>query len=83
TKYPSSSPQVRPKFAPSSPQVIQAMEDQTYSIRELAEMCGFSDPKHFRESYINQAIAEKAIERLYPDQPNHPRQKYRLTDVAK
>ncbi|MDE5971069.1 MAG: putative DNA binding domain-containing protein [Muribaculaceae bacterium] len=84
--YPSSSPQVRLKFAPSSPQVIQliqAMEDQNYSIRELAGMCGFSDPKHFRESYINQAIAEKAIERLYPDQPNHPKQKYHLTDGAK
>ena len=81
-----SSPQARPKFAPSSPQVIQlvqAMGDQTYSIRELTELCGFTDPKHFREGYIKPALAENAIERLYANQPNHPKQKYRLTEAAK
>ena len=86
TKYPLSSPQVRPKFAPSLPQVIQlvkVMGDQNYSIRELTELCGYADPKHFREGYIKPALAEKAIERLYADQPNHPKQKYRLTEGAK
>ncbi|MBD5192456.1 MAG: ATP-dependent DNA helicase RecG, partial [Bacteroidales bacterium] len=81
-----SSPQVRPKFAPSSPQVIQlvqTMGDNSYSIRELTELCGYIDPKHFREGYIKPALAENAIERLYADQPNHPKQKYRLTEVAK
>ena len=81
-----SSPQVRPKFAPSSPQVIQlirAMDDEYYSIRELTELCGYIDTKHFRESYINPALAENAIERLYADQPKHPKQKYRLTESAK
>ena len=85
-KFAPSSPQVRPKFAPSSPQVIQlvkVMGDQNYSIRELTELCGYADPKHFREGYIKPALAEKAIERLYADQPNHPKQKYRLTEGAK
>ena len=59
------------------------MGDQTYSIRELTELCGYTDPKHFREGYIKPALAENAIERLYADQPNHPKQKYRLTESAK
>nr|MDE5809115.1 hypothetical protein [Muribaculaceae bacterium] len=57
--------------------------DKNYSIRELTELSGYADPKHFRESYIKPALAENAIERLYADQPNHPKQKYRLTEVAK
>ena len=54
-----------------------------YTIRELTEMCGYQDPKHFREGYIKPALTEGAIERLHPEQPNHPKQKYRLTEVAK
>lgn len=79
-------PQVRLKFAPSSPQVaqlVQVMENKDYSIKELTESCGYIDTKHFREGYINPALSEGAIERLYPEQPKHPRQKYRLTEAAK
>lgn len=81
-----SSPQVRLKFASSSPQVrqlVDVMDDKNYSIRELTELCGFIDPKHFRENYLNPALEKGAIERLYPDRPNHPKQKYRLTEAAK
>lgn len=80
------SPQLRPKFAPSSPQVRQLVElmgKGDYTIKELTELCGFIDPKHFREGYIKPALRENAIERLYADRPNHPKQKYRLTVVAK
>ena len=81
-----SSPQPRPKFAPTSPQVRQLVElmgTGDYTIKELTEMCGFIDPKHFREGYIKPALRENVIERLYADRPNHPKQKYRLTEVAK
>lgn len=52
-------------------------------MRELTEICGYIDSKHFRESYINPAMTENAIERLYPDVPNHPKQRYRLAEAAK
>lgn len=81
-----SSPQARPKFAPSSPQVrqlIMMVNDSYYSVRQMAEICGFQDPKHFREGYIKPALIAGAIERLYPNQPNHPKQKYKLTEIAK
>lgn len=81
-----SSPQPRHNFAPTSPQVRQLVElmgSGDYTIKELTEMCGFIDPKHFREGYIKPALRENVIERLYADRPNHPKQKYRLTEVAK
>lgn len=59
------------------------MDDKNYSIRELTELCGFIDPKHFRENYLNPALEDGAIERLYPHQPKHPKQRYRLTEAAK
>lgn len=37
----------------------------------------------FRENYFQPALEDGAIELKYPDQPNHPKQKYRLTDAAK
>lgn len=52
------------------------------TIKQLTELCGFKDPKHFREDYMYAALEEGAIERLYPDTPNHPKQKYRLTEAA-
>ena len=81
-----SSPQPRHNFAPTSPQVRQLVElmgTGDYTIKELTEMCGFIDPKHFREGYIKPVLRENVIERLYADRPNHPKQKYRLTEVAK
>ena len=75
TRFASGSPQVR--------QLVELMEKGDYTIKELTELCGFIDPKHFREGYIKPTLSENAIERLYADRPNHPKQKYRLTEVAK
>ncbi|MGL4852351.1 MAG: Fic family protein [Phocaeicola sp.] len=36
----------------------------------------------FIEYYIDPALEDGAIERKYPDQPNHPKQQYRLTEKA-
>ena len=59
------------------------MEDEYMSMKELMELFDLKSAKRFRENYIQPALAEGAIERLYPDTPNHPKQKYRLTDYAK
>lgn len=53
------------------------------SALELANLCGLKNIRNFRKYYLNPALADGAIERLYPDQPNHPKQKYRLTEAAK
>ncbi|MCF0218843.1 MAG: hypothetical protein HUK14_03600 [Muribaculaceae bacterium] len=37
----------------------------------------------FTKKYIQPAIALGLVELTYPDKPNHPKQKYRLTDLGK
>ena len=49
----------------------------------LTDVCDIKDLKYFRESYITPALEEGLIERLYPNQPKHPKQQYRLTKMAK
>ena len=52
------------------------------SINDIMESCGLKDRKNFRKSYIVPGLIDHAIERKYPNEPNHPRQMYRLTKQA-
>ncbi len=81
-----STPQVPPKYPLSTPQVemfLEKMGDSYLTMKEIAELCGIKDLKYFRESYMSPALEMGVIERLYPNQPKHPQQKYRLTEKAK
>ncbi|MGL5014812.1 MAG: Fic family protein [Bacteroidales bacterium] len=83
-KHPSGTPQVPPKEDSSTTQVafvINAMSDGKYILGiDLMNLCEMKSRKRFRENYITPAIEDGAIERKYPDQPNHPKQQYRLTE---
>lgn len=84
-KHPLSTPQVPPKHPLSTPQVkllIEKMNDSYMTMKEIAELCGIRDLKYFRESYITPALEMGIIERLYPNQPKHPKQQYRLTETT-
>lgn len=81
-KYPLSTPQALPKY-PQVELLIQKMEDSYMTMRDMADICGIKDLKYFRESYIAPALEEGLIKRLYPNQPKHPKQQYRLTETAK
>ncbi|GAB6869958.1 Fic family protein [Bacteroides rodentium] len=74
-KYPLSTPQVE--------LLIQKMGYSYMTMRDMADVCDIKDLKYFRESYITPALEEGLIERLCPNQPKHPKQQYRLTEVAK
>ena len=81
-----SSSQACPKFVPSSSQVaelIRNMDETEMTIIEIMERFGLKNRTRFRNEYITPALAENAIERKYPDTPNHPRQQYRLTPQAR
>lgn len=41
------------------------------------------DRENFLHNYLNPAIESGVVEPLYPDQPKHPKQKYRLTEAGK
>ena len=86
TKHDPSTTQARPKYDPSTTQVkqiIKVMGDDYMGLSEIMTIFELRSPKRFRENYLNPAIADGAVERLYPDQPKHPKQKYRLTEAAK
>lgn len=40
---------------------------------------GLKDRVNFLKNYLNPAIQENLLRLLYPDKPNHPKQKYLLT----
>ena len=50
-----------------------------FSIKEMLEHLGLKNRESFMEVYLEPALKEKFVRRLYPDKPNHPRQKYLLT----
>ncbi len=59
------------------------MTDQYNSLTEIIGHFEVKNKTRFRNEYIVPALKEGAIERKYPDKPNHPRQQYRLTEKAK
>lgn len=85
SKQDPSGTQVGPKQDSSTPQVkklTEAMSREYMSITDIMEVCNLKSRKKFRINYISPALADGAIERKYPDQPNHPKQQYRLTKEA-
>ena len=74
-------PLKRPLSTPQVELLIQKMGDSYMTMREMAEVCNIKDLKYFRESYITLALESGMIERLYPNQPKHPKQQYRLTEA--
>ena len=84
-KFEPSTNQVRTKYEPSTNQVkdlILAVSEDYLSTGEMMKTCGLKSRLRFRTTYILPALDEGAIERKYPDIPNHPRQQYRLTEQA-
>ncbi len=59
------------------------MTEDYMTLNDIMAKMGIKHRPTFRENYLTPALVEGAIERLYPDQPNHPKQKYRLTEAAK
>jgi hypothetical protein BACCOPRO_01123 len=58
------------------------MNEDYMTMSELMESVGLKHRPTFREIYFVPALEDGAIELLYPDQPNHPKQKYFLIEKA-
>ena len=50
---------------------------------ELATKVATSSRQYFRRVFLAPAFKEGFIDLLYPDKPNHPKQKYYLTEKGK
>lgn len=71
---------------PSTDQVrdlIKVLGDRELSVTELMDLMGLSHRPTFRTNYLHPALNEGYIVPRYPVQPNHPKEKYRLTNKGK
>ena len=71
---------------PSTDQVcalVKILEDRELSVKELMEELGLNHRPTFRPNYLHPALNEGFVVPIYPEQPSHPKQKYRLTDKGK
>jgi hypothetical protein len=46
---------------------------------EIQEVLALKHEDYFRKNYIQPSLDQGYIEMSFPDNPNHPKQKYRLT----
>lgn len=80
-KHRTSTDQVPHKYHISTTQVKylwDSMEDsKEYSSSELMSLLGIKNRSHFIKKILQEAVRNEIIEPIYPDQPRHPRQKYR------
>lgn len=63
--------------------MILSMDESYMTMSKIMENMGFKHRTSFRENYFLPALEDGAIELLYPEQPNHPKQQYRLTEATK
>ena len=54
--------------------------NEELSRSEIQQLLELKNRENFVLNYINPALEQKYIELKYPESPNHPQQKYRLTE---
>ena len=80
--YPSTTHQLQDKFNTDNSNIIKLVSiigKLELSVKEIKISIGLKDRKNISELYLNPAIQEGYVRRLYPDSVHHPRQKYLLT----
>lgn len=59
--------------------LLLTLSNEQLSLKGLMEKIGLKHRPTFVENYITPALEAGILKVLYPDKPNHPRQKYLLT----
>jgi len=74
-------PEVTPDVAPEVKKMLAMLNGagNAMSRREMQQQLDLSDEKHFREFYLQPAVAGGLIEMTVPQRPTSRLQKYRLT----
>lgn len=84
---PQATPQVNPKqtikealkATENITKLIDVLSDKKLTSNQIMLEMGLKDKKNFKTTYLDEAIKQKFVKMLYPDRPNHPKQKYYLT----
>ncbi len=78
-----STDQAPTKHRPSTDQVfalVKILNERELSVKEIMEALELNHRPTFRTNYLHPALDEGYIIPSYPEQPSHPKQKYRLTE---
>lgn len=78
-----STDQAPTKHRPSTDQVlalVKILKERELSVKEIMDALELNHRPTFRTNYLHPALNEGFIIPLYPEQPSHPRQRYRLTE---
>lgn len=81
-KLETSSIQVHDKLHPNTVEIektVNAIGTKQLSVKEIMEVLGLKGRDNFLKLYLNPSLNEGFVRPLYPDRPQHPRQKYLLT----
>lgn len=62
--------------------MVSTLEVET-KLKELMDALELSHRENFKNNYLEPAMKEGFIEMTHPESPNHPNQKYRLTQKGK
>ena len=60
--------------------LVKILNERELSVKEIMEALELNHRPTFRTNYLHPALNEGYIIPLYPEQPSHPKQKYRLTE---
>ena len=63
--------------------LIHCLANDILSVKEIMERLSLRGRDNFLNSYLNPALKEGLIIHIYPENPKHPKQKYRLTDKGR
>lgn len=63
--------------------ILRTIGDKTLSVKEIMQNLSLTHRPTFRTNYLHPAIDVGLVESIFPNQPNHPKQKYRLTEKGK
>lgn len=64
----------------SSPvqELLHILGEKELSVKEMMKLLKLKGSDHFRKSYLNPAISAHLVEMIYPENPKHRNQKYRI-----
>lgn len=63
--------------------LISTLSNEILSVKEIMEKLSLKGRDNFLTAYLNPALKDGFVEQTHPENPKHPRQKYRLTDKGK
>ena len=74
--------QVTPQPTPQVKSLVFILKQQRLTVAELIEVLNLKSRKNFMTNYLCPAIEAGWVVLLYPDKPNHPDQRYYLTEAG-